>query len=64
MNLWNRAIFDALQNKDADAVASLSLIYFVLLAVSVGLSAVQTYLRMVLQRRWRAWLNDTWWTVG
>jgi putative ATP-binding cassette transporter len=58
MNLWNRAIFDALQNKDAAAVASLSAIYFVLLAVSVGLSAGQTYLRMFLQRRWRAWLND------
>ena len=58
MNLWNRAIFDALQNKDASTVARLSAIYFVLLAVSVGLSASQTYLRMALQRRWRAWLND------
>jgi putative ATP-binding cassette transporter len=35
MNLWNRAIFDGLQNKDANAVATLSLIYFVLLAGSV-----------------------------
>ena len=58
MNLWNRAIFDALQNKDASTVARLSAIYFVLLAVSVGLSATQTYLRMALHRRWRAWLND------
>src|SRR5690348_4267593 len=40
MNLWNRAIFDGLQNKDANAVATLSLIYFVLLAGSVGLSVV------------------------
>ena len=58
MNLWNRAIFDALQNKDANAVATLSLVYFVLLAASVGFSAVQTYLRMALQRRWRGWLSD------
>ena len=58
MNLWNRAIFDGLQTKDANAVATLSLIYFVLLAVSVAFSVVQTYLRMALQRRWRAWLND------
>jgi putative ATP-binding cassette transporter len=58
MNLWNRAIFDALQNKDAAAVARLSALYFVLLAISVGFSAGQTYLRMSLQRRWRAWLND------
>ena len=58
MNLWNRAIFDGLQNKDASAVANLSLLYFVLLAVSAGLSAAQAYLRMALQRRWRVWLND------
>jgi putative ATP-binding cassette transporter len=56
MNLWNRAIFDGLQNKDAPAVAQLSLLYFILLAVSVGLSATQV--RMALQRRWRVWLND------
>jgi vitamin B12/bleomycin/antimicrobial peptide transport system ATP-binding/permease protein len=59
MNLWNRAIFDGLQKKDANAVASLSLIYFILLGVSLGLSIVQTYLRMALQRRWRAWLNNS-----
>ena len=58
MNLWNRAIFDGLQNKDAAAVARLSVIYFLLLAVSVGFGVAQTYFRMTLQRRWRAWLND------
>jgi putative ATP-binding cassette transporter len=58
MNLWNRAIFDNLQNKDAGGVARLTLVYFVLLALSAGLSAAQTYLRMALQRRWRVWLND------
>jgi putative ATP-binding cassette transporter len=41
MNLWNRAIFDGLQNKDATAVARLSLIYFLLLAISVGFSVAQ-----------------------
>ena len=58
MNLWNRAIFDGLQTKDAPLVARLSALYFLLLAISVGLSIVQTHLRMALQRRWRAWLND------
>src|SRR5262249_18813030 len=58
MNLWNRAIFDGLQTMDASAVARLSILYFLLLAISVGLSIAQTYLRMALQRRWRAWLND------
>jgi hypothetical protein len=59
MNLWNRAIFDGLQNQDANAVARLSLIYFFLLAVSVGFGVGQTYVRMALQRRWLAWLNDS-----
>jgi vitamin B12/bleomycin/antimicrobial peptide transport system ATP-binding/permease protein len=58
MNVWNRAIFDSLQHKDASAVARLSLLYFVILAVSVLLSATQVYVRMTLQRRWRAWLAD------
>ncbi len=58
MNAWNRAIFDSLQNKDASAIAQLSLLYFVILAVSVGLSALQVSLRMGLQRRWRAWMTN------
>ena len=58
MNVWNRAMFDGLQNRDAAAVARLSLLYFLILAVSVGFSMAQVYMRMTLQRRWRAWLND------
>ena len=53
INLWNRAIFDGLQTKDASAVARLSVVYCILLAVSVALSLSQTYLCMALQRRWR-----------
>src|SRR5437870_1872896 len=36
MNLWNRAMFDALQNKNGQTVLFLSFVYFVLLAASVG----------------------------
>jgi len=54
MNAWNRAIFDAVQNRDAAAVAQLSLLYFVILAVSVLLGVVQVHFRMAIQRRWRA----------
>jgi putative ATP-binding cassette transporter len=57
MNVWNRAIFDGLQNRDTSAVARLSLIYFVILAVSVGLSMLQVTIRMALQRQWRGWLS-------
>jgi putative ATP-binding cassette transporter len=58
MNLWNRAIFDALQNKDTQAVFFLSMIYFALLAASVGVNVAQVYGRMTIQRRWRKWLTD------
>ena len=59
MNRWNRAIFDALQNKNGETVLFLSLLYFVLLAASVGVNVVQVYGRMTLQRTWRRWLTDT-----
>jgi vitamin B12/bleomycin/antimicrobial peptide transport system ATP-binding/permease protein len=58
MNAWNRAIFDALQTRDAPTVAQLSLLYFVILAFSVLLGITQVHFRMAIQRRWRAWLND------
>jgi putative ATP-binding cassette transporter len=68
MNLWNRAIFDALQNKDAHAVFLLSMVYFALLAASVGVNVAQVYGRMTIQRRWRKWLTDNlvdrWLTSG
>jgi len=58
MNTWNREMFDSLQNRNADAVLRLSIIYFVILIVSVAFGVLQVYLRMTLQRSWRAWLND------
>jgi putative ATP-binding cassette transporter len=58
MNLWNRSIFDALEKKEASTVLTLSMIYFVILVVSVAFSVAQVYARMTLQRRWRKWLTD------
>jgi vitamin B12/bleomycin/antimicrobial peptide transport system ATP-binding/permease protein len=58
MNVWNREIFNGLEQRDAGRVLTLSLIYFPLLAASVCLVMGQTYARMTLQRRWRAWLTD------
>jgi putative ATP-binding cassette transporter len=57
MNVWNRAIFDALEKHDSSQVLFLSLIYFPLLAASVFLMATQVYARMTTQRRWRYWLT-------
>jgi putative ATP-binding cassette transporter len=57
MNVWNRAIFDALEQRNAPAVGSLALIYIGILAVSVAFSIVQVYLRTAMQRRWRRWVT-------
>jgi putative ATP-binding cassette transporter len=68
MNSWHRALFDSLQNRDTAAVASLAVIYFVILGFSVALSVCQVYFRMALQRRWRAYvankLIDRWLANG
>jgi putative ATP-binding cassette transporter len=57
MNVWNRAVFDALEKHDSSRVLFMSLIYFPLLASSVCLMTVQVYARMTTQRRWRYWLT-------
>jgi putative ATP-binding cassette transporter len=68
MNLWNRAIFDALERRDAPVVGHLALVYVAILAVSVALAIVQVYLRTALQRRWRHWVTthviDRWLSNG
>lgn len=58
MNTWHREMFDSLQERNAGAVVSLSAIYFAILLVSVLLSIAQIYVRMTLQRRWRAWVSN------
>jgi vitamin B12/bleomycin/antimicrobial peptide transport system ATP-binding/permease protein len=58
MNVWNRAIFDALQRQDGGTVLYVSLIYLPLLMASVAVMVLQVYARMTTQRRWRAWLNN------
>ena len=58
MNVWNRNIFDALENRDAITVVKLSVVYLIILAISVVFAVAQVYVRMTLQRRWRKWLTD------
>jgi vitamin B12/bleomycin/antimicrobial peptide transport system ATP-binding/permease protein len=58
MNLWNRAIFDALEQRDAGTVLFWSVIYVPLLAASVCFVVAQVYARMTMQWHWRAWLNN------
>lgn len=68
MNVWNRAIFDALEKRAPPTVLLLSMVYFPLLAASVCLVVGQVYARMTMQRRWREWLThhlfDRWLVNG
>jgi putative ATP-binding cassette transporter len=59
INLWNRAIFDAIEKRDAHTVYFLSAVFVPLVLGSISLVVAQVYLRMTMQRRWRAWLTTS-----
>lgn len=58
INVWNRAIFDALEKKESARVLSLAMIFFPLAGAAIALGITNVYSRMTTQRRWRAWLSD------
>src|SRR5215216_2088089 len=58
INVWNRAIFDAIEKRDAATVYYLAAVFFPLAIGSVLLGVAQVFTRMGIQRRWRAWLTD------
>lgn len=59
INVWNRAIFDAIEKKNASSVFYLSGVFFPLAIGSVLIGVAQVYARMGTQRRWRAWLTKS-----
>lgn len=68
LNVWNRAMFDALDHRDGGGVTWQSLIFLPLTLANVCIAAAGVYGRMTTQRRWRAWLNghvlDRWISSG
>lgn len=58
INVWNRALFDSLERRDAGSVYFLSALFIPLAAGTASLVVVQVFLRMKVQRRWRRWLTD------
>ncbi|WOH51023.1 ABC transporter ATP-binding protein/permease [Bradyrhizobium sp. sBnM-33] len=58
INIWNRAIFDAIEKRDSATVYFLSAVFFPLAVGSVLLGVAQVFARMGIQRRWRAWLTN------
>src|SRR6478735_8527605 len=59
INVWNRAIFDAIEKRDSGAVFHLSALFFPLALGSIVLGVPQVFARMSIQRRWRAWLTNS-----
>ncbi|WJR78542.1 ABC transporter ATP-binding protein/permease [Bradyrhizobium sp. NP1] len=59
INVWNRAIFDAIEKRDAATVFHLTALFFPLAIGSVALAVAQVFVRMGIQRRWRAWLTHS-----
>lgn len=58
INRWNKAIFDALEKRDAATVWQMAMLFVPLAAASVACGVTAVFLRMTTQRRWRAWLNE------
>lgn len=58
VNRWNKAIFDALEKREAATVWQMAMLFAPLAAASVTFGVIAVLLRMTTQRRWRAWLND------
>src|SRR5262245_9122585 len=68
LNVWNRAMFDALDGRDAHRALHQALVFFPLIPATVGVSAALTYVTPTLHRRWPTSLNahvlDQWLTGG
>jgi vitamin B12/bleomycin/antimicrobial peptide transport system ATP-binding/permease protein len=58
INVWNRAIFDGIEKRDAATVFFLTGVFFPLAIGSVLVGVTQVFARMRIQRRWRAWLTN------
>src|SRR5262249_40122704 len=58
INVWNRAIFDALEQKNAGVVAWQALIFVPLALASIVLAVAIVRGRMTTQIHWRAWLTN------
>jgi putative ATP-binding cassette transporter len=58
INVWNREIFDALEQKNSGEVLTQALIFFPLALASIALAVAIVYARMSIQRGWRRWMTN------
>ncbi|HLY38391.1 MAG TPA: ABC transporter ATP-binding protein/permease [Candidatus Binatia bacterium] len=68
VNVWYRAMFDAIDKRDPHGVVRQSLIFLPLTVANVTLAVAALHARMTTQRRWREWFNghvlDRWLAGG
>jgi vitamin B12/bleomycin/antimicrobial peptide transport system ATP-binding/permease protein len=68
VNVWHRAMFDAIDKRDGGGVLHQTIIFLPLIAAVIAVAAAATHAKLTLQRRWRAWLNahvlDQWLANG
>lgn len=57
INVWNREIFDAIEQRNGPDVYFLGALFPPLVLGSVALVTIQVYVRMKIQRGWRSWLT-------
>src|SRR5262245_49128384 len=58
MNVWNRSLFEVLQQKSSAEVLLQALIYIPILLGSIFFAAANIYVKMTMQRLWREWLTN------
>ena len=58
INVWNRELFDALEQKNAAETLKQALIYFPLLIAGVAVAILNVHSKMTMQRLWREWLTN------
>jgi putative ATP-binding cassette transporter len=56
-NDWNRAFFEAIQNKDFESFGPLLLRFCILAGLYIAGAVYRRYLTQMLQMRWRIWLT-------
>jgi putative ATP-binding cassette transporter len=59
LNIWNRDFFNSLENRDWDAFLYQMGLFALLASATMGVAVYQTYVKQLLQLRWRRWLTAT-----
>jgi putative ATP-binding cassette transporter len=57
-NYWNRALFDALEDRSVAGVLVQIGVFALIFVVSIAVTAAHLLVKRWLQRDWRAWLTD------